>query len=965
MRLPFHREQPIQLLIAASIVGMMLVLAGLLLWQSWYQARASLVQSLERTSQQLSTMVEVRTQALLEPARAMLGVLVSEADVDKFHSTSGANMLQLLAAAVGAQEVLGSAYIGSDTGDFLMVRLIERISPTAIPAEVDLTGGIYLTLVLHGDSGAPQGLASRRQEEGYWQVLDGQLREMRRYPVVDYGFDPRTRPWYRDAETDFLPHLSDPYTFFTNGEQGVTLSQRSHSGRAVLGIDMTSEDLGHEIQRFSTEPGSRLAITTPDGLLLAHDIDQGQAPLPGTTLSDLGDTPLVTLRSLNVIERPVRFAHGDQQWWGLALSFDMLGSRLAWLLVATPEAELMASMRESLWHRLLLSLGLVTLMVPMGILLAHRLGRPLRALAQQVRTISDFNLEAYRGVESWVSEVSHLSRALDTLVHRAGKFQQINRILGREQGLDAMLEAILGELLSVTGSHHGMIYLADEVRADRFVATAEAGCADASEPLPEALEIATASGPLAEVREQLEARGYLVQSLRDRADKRLGVLLLARPRRDHNDGRWRNFVAEVSSVAAVAIDMRRLLEAEARLLDAMIQLVAKATDAKSPHTGGHCSRVPQLAEMLIDEVDKATQGPFAAISLSDDQRATFHLAAWLHDCGKLTTPDHIMEKATKLETRYNRIHEVRTRFEVLWRDADVDYWRGLAEGRDATTLAATRLQRRQELSDAFACVARANQGGETMGEALQQRLVEIGSWCWQRHFDDRLGLSKAELAQLVDEPVHPLPAQEQLLADQPRHRLAWQCACPPVHPEDPLNRWGFAMQPPALAEHQGELYNLSVPRGTLNDVERFRMQEHVIQTIIMLESLPWPAHLRRVPEIAGNHHERMDGRGYPRQVKLSEASIEERVMALADVFEALTASDRPYKVGLSLSRALEILADMVSEGHLDAQLFLLLLDSGVWRRYADSFVASRQRDDVDLAAIKARATRPASSHLGC
>ena len=128
---------------------------------------------------------------------------------------------------------------------------------------------------------------------------------------------------------------------------------------------------------------------------------------------------------------------------------------------------------------------------------------------------------------------------------------------------------------------------------------------------------------------------------------------------------------------------------------------------------------------------------------------------------------------------------------------------------------------------------------------------------------------------------------------------------------------------------------------------------------------PSRAHLRRVPEIAGNHHERMDGRGYPRQVKLSEASIEERVMALADVFEALTASDRPYKVGLSLSRALEILADMVSEGHLDAQLFLLLLDSGVWRRYADSFVASRQRDDVDLAAIKARATRAASSHLGC
>ena len=944
-----RRELPIQWLIAASIVGMTLMMAGLLLWQSWDQARDSLVEALQRSSQQLSATVEVKTRSLIEPSRAMLGVLSRETSIENFDSARSDHLLPMLAAVVDAQEVLGGAYIGSDNGDFLMVRAIERLSPGAVSDSLNLAGGTYLALILHGDR--RQGLA------GYWQVLDDEARELRRIAIESHGLDPRDRPWFRQALDEYGPQLSAPYTFFTNGEQGVTLSQRSRDGRAVLGIDMTSADLGKEIHAFATTQGSLLAITTPEGDVLAHNADKDAALLPGTSLEDLGEAPLIELKDQGVLATPVRYFCGEQYWWGLALPFDMLGSRLAWLLVAMPERELMASLRESLWHRLLLSLGLVTLMVPLGILLGRRLGRPLRELGEQVRTISEFDLDAYRGVDSRVREVAHLSGALDTLVHRVGEFRRINRMLGRERRLDVMLDGILDELLNVTGSHHGVIYLANEDSSGRLSPVAEAGQGWGDAPLPATLEVDQDSGPLLEVRRALEAQGYLVQSLRDRAGKRLGILLLAHRDGGQDDDQWRTFVAEVSSVAAVAIDMRRLLEGEARLLDAMIQLVARATDAKSPHTGGHCTRVPQLAEMLIDEVDRARQGPFAAVHLSEEERATFHLAAWLHDCGKLTTPDHIMEKATKLETRYNRIHEIRTRFEVLWRDAELDYWRAIAQGGEATKLDQVLQRRRQELQEAFACVAEANHGREAMSEADCQRLKTIGEWRWLRYFDDRLGLSRAELDNMAEEPRRALPAEERLLADLPRHRIAWQRPCPPVHPEDPDNHWGFSMEPPSLAEHQGELYNLCIARGTLNDVERFRMQEHVIQTIIMLESLPWPAHLKRVPEIAGNHHERMDGQGYPRRLRLGEASLEERIMALADVFEALTASDRPYKNGLPLSRALEILADMVKDGHLDPAVFELLLDSGVWRRYADTFVADRQIDQVDIDAIRARARR--------
>ncbi|MBY5926633.1 diguanylate cyclase [Halomonas sp. DP4Y7-1] len=163
------------------------------------------------------------------------------------------------------------------------------------------------------------------------------------------------------------------------------------------------------------------------------------------------------------------------------------------------------------------------------------------------------------------------------------------------------------------------------------------------------------------------------------------------------------------------------------------------------------------------------------------------------------------------------------------------------------------------------------------------------------------------------------------------------------------------MSPCPLAGHHGELYNLSVRRGTLNDVERFRIQEHVIQTIMMLEALPWPAHLRQVPSIAGNHHERMDGTGYPRRLKLKEASLEEKVMVMADVFEALTAADRPYKAAMTLSRALALLADMVRDGHLDPDLYRLLLEQRVYRDFAKRFLKPGQWDKVDPQALLARA----------
>lgn len=950
-----RRSLSLQSLIALSIVGLMLVMAGVLLWHGARGADQLLVRSVQDTGRQLAMTTEERARRLIDPARGVVKMLAQDDLATERRMIDRLGNLPLLVAALDAHSAASAVFIGYDDGDFLLLRPVERAVALELPAVPEGDRPAYLVqLVDRLSEGRPQ---------AEWRLYDQDLNLLVRQSRPGYDFDPRRRPWFEQAMDAEGQHLTEPYAFFTTHEVGITLSQRSRDGHAVIGLDASLADLGQEMSTLGITPDTRLAVVADNGQLLAHPdvgallVENGHQPRLAT-LEELGDPVLGRLGAQAVNGGSMRFQVEDEAWFGMRLPFAIPGMAPASLLVAVPEDELLAGTRELLWQRFLVAGLLVLALLPLGLWVGHRLGRSLNALAEQVRALGDFDFSACRGVHSPLREVQRLSQALKGMAGSIADFQRMTRTLSSEPRLEAMLAGVLEDLLSITDSRHGAIYLEDEredeASAVRFIRHAEGG---EGEPLPSCLTLASPDEDgIAELRRTLEAEGYRVQPLSNRSGHRLGLLLLARRDTDPEAERaWQRFVEEISGAAAVAIETRRLLEGEKRLLDAIVELIAGATDAKSAHTGGHCSRVPQLAEMMLEGAARATEGPFAGETLDEDRRTAFHLAAWLHDCGKLTTPDDVMEKAAKLEVRYNRIHEVRTRFEVLWRDADVAYWRGLAEGGDERALVEERDRRRAELQEAFRMIATLNVGAERVDEACLSRLEEIADWRWWRHFDERLGISEEEAARLAREPEAPPPAEERLLADRPRDRLEWAAAPPPVAEDDPRNRWGFTMQPPEVAGDQGELYNLRVARGTLNDVERFRIQEHIVQTIMMLESLPWPPHLKRVPVMAGNHHERMDGRGYPRGLRLGEASLEERIMAVADVFEALTAADRPYKPGMTLSRALTILTGMVRDGHLDREVFELLLDSGAWREYAERFLRPEQIDDVDISALKREA----------
>jgi HD-GYP domain-containing protein (c-di-GMP phosphodiesterase class II) len=349
-------------------------------------------------------------------------------------------------------------------------------------------------------------------------------------------------------------------------------------------------------------------------------------------------------------------------------------------------------------------------------------------------------------------------------------------------------------------------------------------------------------------------------------------------------------VEALASQATIALENNRLIEEQRELFDAFITMMAQAIDAKSPYTGGHCQRVPVLTEMLAQAACDETEGLFAGFELNDEQWYELKIAGRLHDVGKVTTPVHILDKATKLEKIHDRIHEVQTRIEVLRRDAEIACLTAQLGGSDKATAEAARDARFDELAAMSGFLAKANIGGEFMADQDIARLQRIAGETWRR-----------------DGTLRPLIDAE-------------------------------------------EVENLAIRRGTLNADDRNIVNDHIVLTIQMLEALPFPKHLRNVPEIAGGHHEKMDGTGYPKGLKRDQMSWLARMMGIADIFEALTAADRPYKQPKTLSESIRIMQAMKRDNHIDPDLFDLFLRSGVFRAYAERFLTPQQIDDIDIAS---------------
>jgi HD-GYP domain-containing protein (c-di-GMP phosphodiesterase class II) len=636
---------------------------------------------------------------------------------------------------------------------------------------------------------------------------------------------------------------------------------------------------------------------------------------------------------------------------------------------ASPAEALQAvadSQNNVTWAALLLMFGATVLIW----IVAKRIATQLDILKKQAAVIRVFDFETEIPLDTPIREIFGLGRAMRQMKDTIQKFMRVTIALSGERDFGKLLGRIIHEMRESLDGDGGVIYLYDDKTnvfketSQRWVkdgrlqpnAAADISLDDPSHPVAQAVAnshattVYTIGLPRPKGMEYLSDRYgsesvFLVTvPLRASDNSLVGIVCnFLAPGKPHPSAERTALAEAFSSVAAVAIDQQRLLEAQKALLDSMIKLLAGAIDAKSPYTGGHAERVPELGIMLAEEACKVTEGPLAEFNFkTEDEWREFRIGAWLHDCGKVTTPEFVVDKSCKLETIHNRIHEVRMRFEVLLRDAGLARYEALAKGVDPATAQAAYDTRKAELLEDFAFIAECNLGGEFMAPDKVDRLKRIASQTWVRYFDDRLGLPHEELKRYSGDP-EPLPVTEKLLADKPQHVI------PRTDTRSVDPKWGFKVKVPESLYNYGEIYNLSIGRGTLTEEERFKINEHVMQSLIMLEQLPLPKNLKRVPEYAGTHHETLTGTGYPRRLTESELTVPMRIMAIADVFEALTASDRPYKKAKTLSESVKILSFMKKDKHVDPVLFELFLTSGVYKKYAEKYLKPEQIDEVDVS----------------
>jgi len=541
----------------------------------------------------------------------------------------------------------------------------------------------------------------------------------------------------------------------------------------------------------------------------------------------------------------------------------------------------------------------------------------------------------------------------EDLFHRLERLNEIGAALSLEKNLAALLEKILIAAKTITRADGGTLYLVEgegESQQLRFeiVRTASLGIAlggttgnaitfaplrlyrDGRPNNSMVAAYAALTGRTVDIadayseagfdfsgtrqfdqRTGYRSKSFLTVPMKNHAGEIIGVLQLINCRNPEGDGivpfaeADRRLAESLASQAAIAITNRQLIDQLETLFESFITLINEAIDEKSPYTGGHCQRVPSLTMLLAEAVNETTEGPFASFAMADKDRYELRIAGLLHDCGKITTPVHIVDKATKLESIFDRIQLVDTRFEVLKRDAELEMLRTKLELARTPGLGEIELreksyrldrelaERVRRLDEDREFLRRANVGSETMSADDQERVRAIGrAHKWR----------------------DPSGATANFLSDD-------------------------------------ELANLTIRSGTLTPEEREIINHHIVSTIKMLEALPWPKHLRNVPEYAGGHHERMDGKGYPRGLKGDQMSVQARVMGIADIFEALTAKDRPYKKGKTLTEALTILGKFSLNGHVDPDLFDVFVRRKVYLKYAEAFLDPEQIDDVDLTAI--------------
>ncbi len=857
--------------------------------------------------------------------------------------------LTILQKLLHTQQGVNAYFVGYENGDVLAA-MKNTDSPwmndIPVPDNAELFGVV---------SSHSKGYATL-----YFFAQDGNL--IGSQMMDNSGIDARNETWYKAAkEQDHT--LAEPRFFRVQQEIGVTVQKKTVSG-TVISAEILLSSVADILSRTALDhPSTRLLFEKNQRYIYAYS--EGTSHLLSLDkLETIDELPFNRLKEVALDESLVgkglktEIIDGEK-WFGEVFPVAHIGDKDFNLLFAIKESELLDKAAAIRKHAIVTAFILALIVLPIVYIAAQFISRPIRHATKNAQSISHFQFDSPNYKPSRIKEIVDLNTALSGMNTTIRNFFELTRTISRQKDMDKIQSVISeglvkateaqGAFLSIVHPHlkalESHVYWDAKTKDKHDVSLSYI---DASEALQHAFLSVTDEEYLVyyntkEFSQKLRLdkdTWWLMVPLYNREKVCIGCLNLA-----YTEDQKQNILDEIlplvivlTGYTSLAIETKTRLREQKELLEAFIRVIAGAIDTKSPFTGNHCQRVPVLTENIVTAAANSDLPPFKEFQLSVDEQEALHIASWLHDCGKVTTPEYVVDKATKLETIYNRIHEVRTRFEVLKRDAKIEEYRkhfgDLPEANQAKVN-----DEWARLDDEFTFVAHMNEGKEFLNEEYKSRLKGIAEKTWQRTLDSSLGLGHEELKRQTDEQVN-LPVTEKLLSDKSWHKIPWVL--------DKTRDERFNLKAEQYKNDLGEVYNLCIERGTLNNEERFIINDHIVETMRMLESLPFPSNLKDIPLIAGSHHEKLDGRGYPQGLAGDDIPLAGKAMAIADIFEALTSSDRPYKKAKTLSESLRIMSFMVKDKHIDADLFALFLNSGIYMDYAKQFLSPEQIDEINI-----------------
>ncbi len=893
-----------------------------------------------------SNELKVELEELSTPLITMLNTLANAGfTAEEFHeqSTQWLDMMNML---LTKNQHIASFYVGHNDGNSYLVRSIHNKTERLRYLAPDTT-----TMMLD---------INRNNGQKYSIFFDHKMRRIGSTRSHSNHFDPRTRDWFKNAKGDMDIHMAEPYAFYFSRKIGITFSRMLKNKQGVIAVDFTLDSLTDMIQKLEYSTNSKVLLLTESKRIISSNQE----------IALINGEQLFTAEELEIAEFLPDFHDikvdqtlfstifwQDQDWELVVTPLAISNEDILYLVNFVAYKDLLYG--SSILRNELIVISLITVFISFLIILVitEKIAKPLTYLTKSLENIQRFSFKrkAYR--KSDINDINALNEAMSSMENVLVDFFDNLRDIARSTESEQLSTSIVTQAKAMLASDACQLFVNSPLDRHSFKMTAnsETGeCFDLQSLydcnktiLSESIyELKQKDSKVLFVGAQCTT-GFIIPLL-NRANIHIGALVVGVKGNINAYSRNRiHFVREFLAFNEIVLEQLEQEHEQRALFHSFVEMMATSVDIKSPYTGTHCQRVPQITKMIAKAAEQDNQ-TFKAFSLTEDGWEELLMAAWLHDCGKVTTPDYVMDKATKLETIYDRIHEVRMRYEVLKRDADIVYWKAVAQGQDKIAAKVACDEQKRVLESEFEFIAQCNIGHEPLQPESIARLEQIAGRTWLRTLPDNIGVSQESLDK-ADTASQALPITEQILADKQTHLYPWLES----KRLESQSKREFKLVKPEHQYNRGELHNLRVTSGTLTAEERYNVNDHIIQTYLMLDQLPYPEHLKNVPLIAGSHHEKMNGNGYPLKLKGNQIPLGGRMIAIADIFEALTTAERAYKKAKTLNESLMIMAAMVKKGELDADLFELFITQGIYQQYADEYLAESQLDKVDICAIKA------------